>query len=84
MLKVGLPKAAVVHACQRDNVDPAIILDGDTSASTSISNDEQQMSCVLTDTHRRTRLVSISKIVKSLPYLTIGNTFLLVPHPSDF
>jgi len=49
MLRIGLPKAAVLHACHRDNVDPAI-LDGNFA---SACNNEQANT---TDTHRRTRL----------------------------
>lgn len=59
MLRIGLPKAAVLHACHRDNIDPIIfstaILDGDfTSSIASACNNEQQANN--TDTHRRTRL----------------------------
>ena len=50
MLKVGLPKAAVIHACHRDHVDPAIL---DGSAASQYNEEQEEPS---TDTHRRTRL----------------------------
>ena len=54
MLKVGLPLPAVIHACERDGVDPTFLQrnrPSHHSPSTSKGSEMQQQ-----DSHRRTRL----------------------------